>query len=73
MKIPCLILGVMASGCGMLNETFRAMEDNRQAIDMSTMAICENAQAVEEASRSIEENRRQLDAINATLKKAQEG
>lgn len=60
------------SSCGIINETFDALECNRQAIEMSTEAICENIQAIEAANRSIEENRRQLDAINAELRKAGE-
>jgi hypothetical protein len=66
------VMGMAISSCSMVNETMRSMECNRQAIDMSTAAICENIQAIEEANRSIEENRRQLEAINKTLKKESE-
>lgn len=59
-------------GCGGINETFQALEYNRQAVDRSTCAIEENIQAIEAANRGIEENRRQLDAINEALKKASE-
>jgi len=67
-----LITGSALSGCTMINETFDALECNRQAIEMSTQAICENIQAIEEANRSIEANRIQIDKINSTLKKASE-
>jgi methyl-accepting chemotaxis protein len=60
----------LLSSCNMVNETISAMQNNRDAIEMSTQAIQENAQAVEEANRAIQENKRQLDAINETLKKA---
>lgn len=66
------ILVAIVSGCGGMQETFRALEENREAIDCSTEAILENQRAVQEANRSIAENRRQLDAINKSLKKASE-
>lgn len=73
-RFNLLLLGISATvtSCGGINETFRALEENRQAIDCSTCAIEENIRAIEEANRGIEENRRQLDAINAALKKASE-
>lgn len=61
------LLGAALSGCA-VNQTLRAMECNRQAIDMSTQAICENVQAIEEANRKIDENRRELEQINQALK-----
>lgn len=75
MKIQLLffpVIGMAISSCGTINETFNALECNRQAIDMSSAAIYQNIQAIEESNRSIEENRRQLDAINKTLKNASE-
>ena len=66
------VLGIALSSCGQINESMRALEDNRIAIDMSTDAIDENRQAIEEANKGIAENRRQLDEINKTLKKAAE-
>lgn len=66
------VIGIALTSCGAINESMRALEDNRRAIDMSTQAIEENRQAIEDANRGIEENRRQLDAINQTLKKASE-
>lgn len=70
--LSIFLIGTLLSSCGTINETMRALECNRQAIDMSTAAIDENRQAVEEANRAIAENKRQLDAINETLKKAGE-
>jgi len=67
--IPCV--GIILSSCG-INDTFQALEANREAVDMSTYAIQENIQAVEAANRSIAENRRQLEEINKALKKAAE-
>lgn len=61
------ICGLAFAGCGKINETFDALECNRQAVEMSSCAIYENIQAIEEANRSIEENKHQLDAINKTL------
>lgn len=61
------ICGLSLVSCGKINETFEALECNRQAVEMSSCAIYENIQAIEEANRSIEENKRQLDAINTTL------
>lgn len=61
------LCGIAITGCSKINDTFDALECNRQAIEQSTCAIYQNAQAIEEANRSIEENRRQLDAINKTL------
>jgi hypothetical protein len=63
------VLGIALSGCG-VNETFRALEDNRAAVEYSTYVISENAEAVEQANYAIENNRRHLEAINATLEKA---
>jgi predicted ribosome quality control (RQC) complex YloA/Tae2 family protein len=64
--------GVGLSSCAKIHESMQALEDNRQAIDISTQVIYENAQAIEEANRSIAENRRQLEEINKALKKASE-
>lgn len=61
-----LLLALMAmtlSGCSMIN----ALQCNREAIEMSTQAICENIQAIEEANAGIEENKRQLERINEVL------
>lgn len=66
------LLGISLTSCGAINETFQALECNRQAVEASTCAIYENAQAVEQSNMSIDENRRQLDAINKTLKEASE-
>ena len=66
--IPLIALSL--SSCGSINDTFRALECNRQAIDMSTCAIEQNIQAIEEANRVIDENRSQLEAINRTLKES---
>lgn len=66
------LLAALLSGCG-VQETFDALESNRQAIEMSTQAIQENRRAIEAANQKIEENRRQLDEINQALKKASEG
>ena len=71
MLILIPVLG-LATGCSMINETLSALENNRQAVEMSTQAINENIAAIQEANRGIAENRRQLEAINATLKKAGE-
>lgn len=60
------------TSCGGINETFQAMEYNRQAIDNSTQTIEQNICAIEAANRAIEENVRQLEAINASLKKVNE-
>ncbi|MFV0341201.1 MAG: hypothetical protein ACK5MA_11355 [Parachlamydiaceae bacterium] len=65
-----LAISAGLSSCGGINDTFRALEENRQAIDNSTCVIEENIRAIEEANRGIEENRRQLEAINEELKKA---
>lgn len=62
-----LLLGGIISSCS-VNKTMRAMECNKQAIDMSTCAIWENAQAIEEANQKIDENSRRLEAINKALK-----
>lgn len=74
MKYSIFIKAALASlslcSCGSIQETFRAMEENRQAIEMSTNAINENVQAIQEANRGIAENRRQLEEINKTLQKA---
>lgn len=67
-----LIGGAALTSCGGINETFRAMEYNRDAIDRSTQTIEENICAIEAANRAIEENRRQLEAINASLQKVNE-
>lgn len=70
MALKLFLLTALAgalSSC-MVSDTMRAMECNRQAIEMSTQAICENVQAIEEANQSIQENRKQLDAINLELK-----
>jgi hypothetical protein len=61
-----LIIGASFTSC----DTMKAMQNNRQAIECSTQAICENIQAIQDANRAIEENKRQLDAINETLKGA---
>lgn len=68
----CLLplLGAALTGCGMINQTMWALQNNHDAIEMSTYAIQENAQAVQEANRAIEENRKYLDEINQALKKA---
>lgn len=68
--LPAIV--IFLPSCNTINQTMDALEQNRQAVEMSTQAINENVEAVEAANRSIEENRRQLDAINATLKKAGE-
>lgn len=59
-------LGLLLSGC-VIDESISLMEQNRQAIECSTQAICENVRAIEEANAKIEENRRQLERINQTL------
>lgn len=70
MKISIALVAVcLLSSCGM-QETFRAMEENRQAIEMSTWVINENARAIQEANKGIAENRRQLEEITKTLEKA---
>ena len=60
--VPVLLATL--SSCSTMN----AMDRNRQAIDCSTQAICDNIRAVQEANESIEENRRQIEAINNSLK-----
>jgi len=60
------LIGVALSGCAVQN-TMRAMECNKQAVEMSTQAICENIRAIEEANEKIAENRRHLEAINEHL------
>lgn len=75
MKKPMLlipILGMMFSGCGIVNESMRGLEINRQEIDMNTNAIYGNIQAIEEANRSIENNRHQLEEVNKTLQKVRD-
>lgn len=67
-----LCCGSALTGCGGIQQTFDALEDNRAAIDRSTCVIEQNIAAIEEANQKIEENRRQLEAINASLKKAGE-
>lgn len=64
------LMGISLSSCNTINESMRALEENRQAVELSTWAIQENIQAIDDANRSIEENRRQLDEINKTLQKA---
>ncbi len=59
-------IGACLSGCA-VQQTMRALECNRQAVEMSTQSICENVRAIEEANLKIEENRRQLEAINEAL------
>ncbi len=66
------LMGISLTSCGGINDSMRALEENRQAIDMSTAAIEENRLAVEAANRSIAENKRQLDSINKALQKAGE-
>lgn len=61
------ILGLSTVSCSKMNETFDALECNREAIEMSSCAIYENMLAIEEATQAIEENKRQLEAINKTL------
>ncbi len=68
-----LLTGASVTGCATLNETMRAMECNKQAIDMSTCVIMENARAIEETNAKIEENKRQLEAINEALKNVSGG
>jgi methyl-accepting chemotaxis protein len=68
-QIAAVATCLSLSSCG-IQETFRAMEENRQAIEMSTNAINENIQAIQEANRGIAENRRQLEEINKALQKA---
>lgn len=63
------LVGVILSGCRMVDETIDALENNREAVDMSTCAIEENIQAIEDANQRIEANRQQLDALNQTLEK----
>ncbi len=65
-----LLAGAPLTSCSMISDTMNSLEYNRQAIDASTQVILENTQAIEEANQGIAENRRQLDAINATLRKA---
>lgn len=72
MKVQAFLLGASAlalSGCSQMDESMRAMEANRQAIEWSTCVIYENAQAIEQVNRSLEENRNQMNAINQTLEK----
>lgn len=72
MKVQALLLGASAltlTGCSQMDESLRAMEANRQAIEWSTCVINENAQAIEQVNHSLEENRRQMNAINQTLEK----
>jgi starvation-inducible outer membrane lipoprotein len=64
------VFGLALSGCSTINATMRGLEENQQAIDMSTDSINANTQAVENANRDIAENRRKLEAINQTLKNA---
>jgi len=66
------IFPILLSGCGMINQTTRALEWNQHAIDINTQAIDENSQAIEGANASLAENQRQLNAINQTLKKINE-
>jgi hypothetical protein len=69
----CLpIMGLLLGGCGAINQTMRALEENRQAIEQSTTAIEENKQAIQDANRFIAENRQEIEVINRTLKKASE-
>lgn len=63
------LLGMGLTSC----DTMRAMQNNRQAIDCSTQAICENIRAIEEANQAIEENRIELERINESLKNVGEG
>ncbi len=65
------LLGVALSSCSMVNESMQALQNNRDAIDMSTCAIDANTQAIEEANRGIEVNRQKLEQINNTLKKVE--
>src|SRR5687768_12555129 len=71
--IPLIGFGIMVSGCSKINETFQTLEENRQAVDMSTYAIQENIQAIHEANISIDRNRRQVEETTKALKKAGEG
>lgn len=64
------MMGLCLSSCNMISDTISSLENNRQAVDMSTWAIEENIQAIQQANQGIEENRRQLQAINQVLKKA---
>lgn len=64
--------GLTLTSCGTINETMWALQNNREAVDRSTMTVDENRRAIEEANRGIEENRRKLEAINRTLQKAAE-
>lgn len=72
---PFLLLAIASCGltsCGKIDETMQILEENRQAVQMSTYVIQENIRAIEEANQGIAENRRQLEEINNTLRKAHE-
>lgn len=66
------LVGLSLTGCSTIDESMRAMEANRQAIDYSTCVINQNTQAIEQDNAAIAENRRQLQAINETLGKIKE-
>lgn len=60
-------LGFLFSGCSGIQETFRALEENRQAVNASTQAIWDNQMAVQEANRSIAANRQAIDASSQAI------
>lgn len=66
MKYLMVIPFIGLTGCSIT----QAMDENSQAIQSSTCAIYDNVQAVRDANQAIDENRRELDSINALLKKA---
>lgn len=67
------VLALSLSSCvidrmnNMINESTRAIQCNRMAVEQSTCAIMENQRAVEESSAAIEENKRALKEINESL------
>jgi hypothetical protein len=66
------LLGMALSGCNMIkmvNESTRAIEYNRYAVERSTEAIYRNIEAVEKSNEAIEENRQKLQSITEAMSK----
>lgn len=64
------LAALLLTGCNMINmvnQSTRAIECNRYAVERSTQAINENIEAVRKSNEAIEENRQKLESITEAL------
>lgn len=63
--IPTLL--TIVTSCGavqMLDDTTDAINQNREAVEMSTQVIYQNANTIQGSNRAIDENRRRLEELS---------